>query len=134
MGRFRENKVDMAKTGLFESQMLGPRGMGAHPYGISDNMCRKVIGMIVHASSQSPVSFPTPDKGDEASEMRPKSTPVCISLTTDCLNPNSIRKRAWQRSPRSSQGRESRHNGEGGYTWVSRAEGRYADADSRADA
>ena len=133
-GRFRKNKVDMAKTGLFEPQMLGLNERGVHPYGISDSVCWRVVGMTIVVSSQSPASFPTPDKGDEASEMGPKSIAVCISLTTDCLNPTPFRRRAWQRSPRSSQGRESRHNGEGEYTWMSRVEGRYADADSREDA
>lgn len=133
-GRFRKNKVDMAKTGLFEPQMLGSEHEGTHPKGIPDNVCRKVVGMPLQLSFQSPASFPTPDKGDEASEMGPKSIAVCISLTTDCLNPTPFRRRAWQRSPHSSQGRENRHNGEGGYTWVSRARGRYADADSRENA
>lgn len=133
-GRFREDKVDMAKTGLFEPQMLGPDAWRHIRKVYRIIVCRMVVGMIDYALSQSPASFPTPDKGDEASEMGPKSISVCISLTTDCLNPTPFRRRAWQRSPHSSQGRESRHNGEGGYIWVSRAEGRYADADSREDA
>ena len=71
-GRFREDKVDMAKTGLFEPQMLGPDAWRHIRKVYRIIVCRRVVGMIVDALSQSPAAFPTPDKGDEASEMEPK--------------------------------------------------------------